>query len=381
MNAFKSFFVILIVLVLLAGGAYVAIGAVTQSPELPEPEATLTVLTGEVSIQSGEDGVFQQVDQSATVEVGDTIVTGSDGRAEIDFYAQGLLRVETDTTIRIQESHFDPETSTFVGSVFVETGRMWNRFFEFVSPESSYEVETSSTVATIRGTAFSVDAYEDGLADIFVFESEVDVMTVYGDQILDNVRMTAGDFASGEWTQDKNPKMQMKQQSHLDEWVRIMNEKDVESAQNMKQRVIDQARKSSRIDPDSPLYGLVQISEDVRLWMAPEEEKEQLKAEFFQAHLIDAAIMMEHDEEVAQEIIQDASERYSGEVADSAEVQRTMMLLERQGSVPEGVMEVKEVEQKQMQIDGEVLDVQDLKAQMREMIDDVNVQIDLEMTQ
>lgn len=380
MKALKSLFAIVIVLVLLAGGAYVAIGAVTQAPELPEPEATLTVLTGEVSIQSGDDGVFQQIDQTAIVQAGDTIVTGSDGRAEIDFYTQGLLRVETDTTIRIQASDFDPETNTFVGSIFIETGRMWNRFFEFVSPESSYEVETSSTVATIRGTAFSVDAYEDGLADIYVFESEVDVMTVYKDQILGNVRMTAGDFASGEWTEDKNPKMQMKQQDHLDEWVRIMNEKDAESAQNMKQRVIDQARKSSRIDPDSPLYGLVQVSEDVRLWMAPEEEKEQLKTEFFQAHLIDAAIMMEHDEQVAQQIIEDATERYNGEELDSMEVQRTMMMLERQGSVPEGMME-SETEQKEMQIDAQMLDVQDLKAQMREMIDDVHVEIDLETTE
>lgn len=100
------------------------------------------------------------------LEPGETLVTGPDGRVELEaFDGQAALVVGPDTTLRIPP---DPEPS-----LRIDIGRLLGRWKAKVHKQ--LEVRTTSVAIAIRGTAFVVEAQAQGEAACLVLEGVVDI--------------------------------------------------------------------------------------------------------------------------------------------------------------------------------------------------------------
>lgn len=141
------------VLVLVPTVSLAAGGQQEAAPPVPSPPAARIVfLTGEVLV----DGVAAEIGD--TVIPGSILVTGADGLAELTFGSGNALRVEEDTELTLDVGNpavgLDLRRGTiaavFEGLASVGTG-----------PEDSFRINTPSTVAGVRGTAFFVKIESD----------------------------------------------------------------------------------------------------------------------------------------------------------------------------------------------------------------------------
>lgn len=97
-----------------------------------------------------------------SLEVGATIETGPTGAAIIHFPDASLARIDTDTILTLSALSFNTDDNSLVVSIGLSIGRVWSKVMGLATPESSWEVKTSNTVATVRGTAFGVGYKKDG---------------------------------------------------------------------------------------------------------------------------------------------------------------------------------------------------------------------------
>jgi len=158
----KKLLITLLVLVLLVGGA----GAFLYLNVAKSPTATafLNVHDGNVLLDSGsgwetaEDGMRLSLDDRVKTE---------DGNADVILYESVIVSLEPETTIQIADlTKEHPKIS-------LEQGSVWNKFTGLLGVES-YDVETPTTVATVRGTEFGV-AHKKNISEVFVAEGGVDV--------------------------------------------------------------------------------------------------------------------------------------------------------------------------------------------------------------
>jgi hypothetical protein len=93
------------------------------------------------------------------VAKGDILQTTNAGRAIVHFPDSSMLRIEPNSVVTIEEFNFETGNSKMSAKMKVSAGRVWSKIFDLATPDSSWQVETSNAVATVRGTAFgtSVD--------------------------------------------------------------------------------------------------------------------------------------------------------------------------------------------------------------------------------
>lgn len=98
---------------------------------------------------------------STVGRVGDTVKTGPTEEKTITFPNGSELRLDVNTEVKINKG------SENEISIFQTLGRTWSRVIKLLGSQS-YEVQTPTALATVRGTSFAVT-----LDDIFVDEGEV----------------------------------------------------------------------------------------------------------------------------------------------------------------------------------------------------------------
>jgi len=103
--------------------------------------------------------------------VGDTVHTDGDGNATLHLFGRGESRLgkKTETTIRIADQ--DSNTGLRMNLVLV-TGRLWSRIRRFTDLDERFQVENNGVVATVRGTAFDLQASSTSTS-VWVSESAV----------------------------------------------------------------------------------------------------------------------------------------------------------------------------------------------------------------
>lgn len=85
------------------------------------------------------------------------IETDDRGIAAVYFPDGSRLRLDPKTTLTLEEGSFDTSGGTLKVRVLLAAGRVWSKVIDLATPESRWQVETSHTVATVRGTAFGVE--------------------------------------------------------------------------------------------------------------------------------------------------------------------------------------------------------------------------------
>jgi hypothetical protein len=111
------------------------------------------------------------------VVAGDTIVTDDTGTAVIHFPDGSLARIDTKSRVAIDESRFAPESGDLRVRLSLFAGNVWSKIIQLATPDSQWQVQTSNTVATVRGTAFGV-SYANGTSRIIGSEHVVSITVI-----------------------------------------------------------------------------------------------------------------------------------------------------------------------------------------------------------
>lgn len=161
----KSTILIIIAVVAVLVGGYLF--ATHQRGAVAGTEGTSEIQNAWVEVTSdpvyvdtaGEKSPLKSGD---SVGVGATIETGPTGVAIIHFPDSSLARVDVNTTLTLSAISFNTDNNSLIVGIGLSIGRVWSKVIGLATPESSWEVRTSNTVATVRGTAFGVGYKKDG---------------------------------------------------------------------------------------------------------------------------------------------------------------------------------------------------------------------------
>jgi len=184
------------VLVAAVGLAFVlAIGLGTTGVFTPKSQrialgasTTLTIISGEVQIRHGVTGDFAVASDGAILGPGDTIRTGPDARAVLTYFEGSTVEVEPDSELAIQTAHGNPDGSTVI-EMQQNLGSTWHVVTHLSQGGSKYEVHTTSSTASVRGTAFTVGVTPEQTTTVTTAEGNVGTSDPAG---TTTVAVTAG---------------------------------------------------------------------------------------------------------------------------------------------------------------------------------------------
>ena len=133
-----------------------------------EPPATLVIRAGTVEVNSGNSWATATSGMQLSADY--SVRTGADGDAVVIFFGASALRLGPNTEIRLSE------ILTNFTSIELSNGQTWSRILK-VSGIEEYEIETPTTVATVRGTGFAV-VVRGNDTDVTVGDGSVSVGTI-----------------------------------------------------------------------------------------------------------------------------------------------------------------------------------------------------------
>jgi len=172
-------------------GIAVALAAAAGAAEV----GTFASAEGTTEVQ--HDGRWSPAQIGTPVQVGDAVRTGPDGRARIVFQDDSVLNVGISSFLVVDRQIFDPAEGESRSLMKLLRGRVRALVSEYYErPGSSYEVETETAVAGVRGTEFIVE-YDP---EAFVTEVVGVSGTVQVNSVLDRARhgvyVTAGELST-----------------------------------------------------------------------------------------------------------------------------------------------------------------------------------------
>jgi hypothetical protein len=171
------FVVLFLILILAIGAGSLFISRVGPTDTIATAILIPTSKTVEVKLPSSTQ--YTIVTEQINVEVGSLIRTGEEGEATIVFQDNSILSMDISTEVRLDQIPDDEQSDT---NIFQLVGNTWHRV-QSVVEGGSYEVETESLVAAVRGTSFGIEINgqgDDQLNQVVVNESEVDVAPISG---------------------------------------------------------------------------------------------------------------------------------------------------------------------------------------------------------
>lgn len=88
------------------------------------------------------------------VAVGSNIKTDAKGIVIVHFSDGSFAKLDSNSSITITEASYEDSSGTSNVHVTLNTGTLWSKVLDLVGINSSWQVETSNAVATVRGTSF-----------------------------------------------------------------------------------------------------------------------------------------------------------------------------------------------------------------------------------
>lgn len=116
--------------------------------------AWIEVISGKVFLIEGNSEKELFTGDEIIVPAG--IKTDKDGSSDIHFLDGSVMRVGPSSIFDITSASFEKDTGKIGVVAKLSVGRIWSKIVELATPDSVWQVETSNTVATVRGTAFGV---------------------------------------------------------------------------------------------------------------------------------------------------------------------------------------------------------------------------------
>ncbi len=151
-------------------------------------EAQLIIESGDVQVKSGE-GSWTSAENGMALHQSDSIKTGDNSSASIILYKTSIVRLDSNTEITLEELIREEETRITIQQ---DSGRTWNAVNK-ISGIDNYEVQTPTTVASVRGTGFVVIVKENGSTYYGVSHGFLNISSISNGTIQDYINVSGNE--------------------------------------------------------------------------------------------------------------------------------------------------------------------------------------------
>lgn len=200
----------------------------------------ILVVSGEITVS--KDSIERLITSGEYIESPFTLKSNKDGSATVKLADGSELRLDKNSELNITDARYDASTKNLIVRSKLIIGNVWSNIVALATPESSWEVETSNVVATVRGTSFGVGVHENGITTIVGSEHTIELTLINPDTgIRDTNRRimldeTESIMISNEDGRDESrmPEKQKRTDAqNSDPWVQLNeNITDAEAVQN-----------------------------------------------------------------------------------------------------------------------------------------------------
>lgn len=152
----------------------VLLAMLTQSLFIVQRVAVTEDLRGHVEVQRGGRGTFQQLSKDGLIKTNDVVRSAQDGAAEFRWPDGTRMAITPGTQLTIKKVSFNSAARVDNSEFKIAAGKIFVRITKGLAPDSKFEVETPTAVASVRGTIFSVEVKDDK-TQVAVYKGEVKV--------------------------------------------------------------------------------------------------------------------------------------------------------------------------------------------------------------
>jgi hypothetical protein len=185
------------------------------------------VITAQLIIESGTvdikhaGGSWISAENGMILSESDSVRTGNNTYASVVLFESSIIRLDSNTEITLQE--FIQEAGDTNVKIKQDAGRTWNTVLK-VSGIDDYEVQTPTTIASVRGTSYDVHLYDDSQTEIGVSIGTVLVSSVQNGQIIDTIEVNKDEAVTIDPDTIGQP-LEIKP-FEKDDWVLLNQQKD-----------------------------------------------------------------------------------------------------------------------------------------------------------
>lgn len=153
--------------------------------------AVLADVSGPVTVKRAAGGGFAAAAAQTQLDTGDTLKTGSGGRAVVVFLDGSKMQLTSDSTFAVA-GHSAKKVSV---KIDVGTLQFW---IKKVAGRRKYEMRTPTAVAAVRGTIGEIDVAADGSSNFSLFEGSLGITDSRGVEVrIDGNQQVASDPGKG----------------------------------------------------------------------------------------------------------------------------------------------------------------------------------------
>lgn len=175
-------------------------------------KAQLVIETGTVQVKHmGETWV--SAENGMSLYQSDSVRTGNNSSATIIFFKTSLVRLDSNTEVTLEKLFREEETSITIQQ---DSGRTWNSVYK-ISGIDNYEIQTPTTVASVRGTAFVVIVWENYSTYYGVSHGILNITSISNGVIQDSIDVS-GDESVFVFIDMINESLEIAP-FEIDEWV------------------------------------------------------------------------------------------------------------------------------------------------------------------
>lgn len=190
----------------------VSVLLLSAAPAIADTAAvgSIAALQGTASVIRATSDQIEEATIGLPVYQQDIIESGSESRLKIEFNDDTVVMLGADGTLKITEYVYEPQEEKRSSLLSISRGVMRTVVNLFV-PDSRFEVQTGTAVASVRGTEWVTEA-ESGNTNLVVFHGSVSVTSadpaISGETVLnegEGTNVSAGQPPEGAriWSQDK----------------------------------------------------------------------------------------------------------------------------------------------------------------------------------
>lgn len=143
---------------ILMGATVVGCGGGSSTPSTL---TTLSAIDGDVSVLEAGTDSWSEGEVGMSLEDGDAIKTGDDSSAEITFFDGSTIELQPGTEVEIASLDIADSAYTTI-SLEQTIGATISQVVNIIDPASSYEVETATAAAAVRGSVMVVCVTSNG---------------------------------------------------------------------------------------------------------------------------------------------------------------------------------------------------------------------------
>lgn len=269
-------------------------------------------VNGEVYVQ--RKGETFLVEAGMPVYEGDIIKTNSGATAEVIFFDDSIVRVDSKSELNVFTLNMANLADSEV-EIGLRTGKIWAHSPSLVSDRSEFNVFTPKLDIEVDDKAvFELEVKDQGNVKIDSHSKKVKVV-----QSL-NSKSDVFVVKKGDSLDLFNGRVTLFERDSETEWAEENLNKDEDYNDSLQKKYKEELKEGAGILPDDPRYFLKQIGETTQiLFTFDQEEKYDLELQFAENRLLEASVLLdEGKEELAKEQVEDYKEKVE-KVYDTAE--------------------------------------------------------------